>query len=369
MTGGMRIADAIAALERIAPRHLRLGDDPHGLLAGDPNAPLGGITVALDVTGPVVRAAADAGHSLVIAHHPLWYHRGRTLVATDPFPAPVLFQALRDGVAVACAHTAWDVALGGVNDVLAHVVGIDAPRPLRITYTEGLSQFIVYVPIEHADRVREAVFAAGGGAAGNYDQCGFELHGEGSFRPLPGSNPVLGSHGKREIVREARIETIMPTRIASRVVEAARAAHPYETMAHSVHALANTDSAYGLGRIGHLPATVQASDFLEDLARALRFEAIRDSGVGNRIRTVAVCGGAGAELMAEAQEAGADALVTSDVRHHEFVEAADRGFLLVDAGHAATETPGTKALARRLSEAMPDVAVVFRTPDGAPSAV
>ncbi|MFM7320434.1 MAG: Nif3-like dinuclear metal center hexameric protein [Armatimonadota bacterium] len=364
-----RIDDALVALEAIAPRHLRLGDDPHGLLAGDPDAPLTGITVALDATGAVVRAAARAGHGLVLAHHPLWYHRARTLVASDPFPAPVLVEALRHGIAVACAHTAWDVAPGGVNDVLAKLVGVQDPRPVRITHAEALSQLIVYVPHAHADRVREAIFAAGGGAAGNYDECAFELHGEGSFRPLPGSNPVVGSHMQREVVREVRLETILPTRIASRVVEAARIAHPYETMAHSVHALANTDGPRGLGRIGALPEPRSSTEFLRSLAEALRFDAIRDSGVQVPIRTVAVCGGAGAELMAEAQAAGADVLVTSDVRHHEFVEAMHRNFLLVDAGHAATEDPGTRELARRLKSALPEVEIVLRDPAGAPAAV
>jgi putative NIF3 family GTP cyclohydrolase 1 type 2 len=69
------------------------------------------------------------------------------------------------------------------------------------------------------------------------------------------------------------------------------------------------------------------------------------------IKTVAVGGGACAELMPDAIAQGADVLVTSDVRHHEFVDAAARGFILIDAGHAATETPGTRELTRRLSEA------------------
>jgi putative NIF3 family GTP cyclohydrolase 1 type 2 len=84
------------------------------------------------------------------------------------------------------------------------------------------------------------------------------------------------------------------------------------------------------------------------------------------VRTVAVCGGAGAFLMGDAIAAGADVFVTSDVRHHEFVEAHARGLLLIDAGHAATETSGTRELARRLQAALDDknVTVTFVGPDG-----
>lgn len=360
----MRIGDALEALESIAPACLRIGDDPHGLIVGDPDAPLRAMTVALDITGPVLAAARTDGHDLALAHHPLWYHRARTLRATDPFPAPILLEALRGGIAVACAHTAWDVAPGGVNDVLADLLDVRSTAPLRTTFAEALSLIAVQVPVDHAIAVREAMFAAGAGALGRYDECSFEFEGDVSFRPLPGSSPRRGDIGAREVVRERRIEAVAPSRIVDRVVQAARTAHPYEVMAHAVHPLSNTDAPRGLGRIGDLAAPCDADAFLGRIARALEFDAVRDSGVRRRIDRVAVCGGAGSELMAEAQAAGADALVTSDVRHHEFVEAAHRNFLLVDAGHGATETPGARELARRMAEALPRIPVVFREPDG-----
>jgi len=362
----MVVGDALVALESIAPARYRIGDDPHGLILGDANASVGGITVALDVTAEVLRAAKADGHGLVLAHHPLWYQRTRTLRVTDPFPAPVLLEAMRSEIAVACAHTAWDVAPGGINDVLARLLGLGDIRPLGNTHADALSQFVVYVPVASVGPVRDALFAAGAGALGRYDECSFELVGDGSFRPLEGSQPRIGSHGRREIVRETRIEVVLPSRIAHRVVEAARAAHPYETMAFALHSLANTGDSAGLGRIGVLESPRDAAEFLGDIAQALDFSAVRDSGTRRTIRTVAVIGGAGSSEMAAAQIAGADALVTSDVRHHEFVEAAHRDFLLVDAGHAATETPGTLELARRMADALPDVEVLFRNPDGSP---
>jgi len=77
------------------------------------------------------------------------------------------------------------------------------------------------------------------------------------------------------------------------------------------------------------------------------------------IKRVAVCGGAGAALAEAAQAEGAQAYVTSDVRHHEFLEAEARGLALLDAGHGATETPGMRALIRSLPGLLNGVEVVW----------
>ena len=101
---------------------------------------------------------------------------------------------------------------------------------------------------------------------------------------------------------------------------------------------------------------------MDRLRAALNFDAIRTFAPHDVIvKTVAVGGGACAELVPDAILAGADAFVTSDVRHHEFVDAIYRGFPLIDAGHFATETPGARELARRLALDLPGVEVSFQT--------
>ena len=249
------IRDAMAALEEIAPPHLALGSDPRGLLIGDARAPLTGIVACLDVTMHAVETARKVGASLIIAHHPLIYQPTPTLLASEPHPGSVVLACARHGIAVACAHTNWDVAVGGINDVLAGLLGLTEVKVLRVT---------------------------------------------------------------------------SPT------------------------------SDDGIGRIGLLPEPLTATDFLNKLGNVL--------GIAPRtltptralaVQSVAVCGGAGAELVAEALAAGADTLVTGDIRHHEFIAAAERGFLLVDAGHHATENPGARELGRRLELALEGVRVTF----------
>jgi dinuclear metal center YbgI/SA1388 family protein len=79
----------------------------------------------------------------------------------------------------------------------------------------------------------------------------------------------------------------------------------------------------------------------------------------SEIYTVAVCGGAGASLMPHVIDCVADAFVTSDVRHDQFIDAAQRGILLIDAGHDATESPGMEKLASIMSENIPEIKVNY----------
>ena len=96
-----------------------------------------------------------------------------------------------------------------------------------------LVQLVFYVPVEHAETVKEAVFAAGGGRIGTYDRCCWQTSGTGQFRPLPGSEPFLGKTGKVAQVEELRVELVVPEPALQDVVVALLAAHPYETPAYS----------------------------------------------------------------------------------------------------------------------------------------
>jgi hypothetical protein len=91
-----------------------------------------------------------------------------------------------------------------------------------------------YVPASHLEAVKQAVFAAGAGRIGTYDQCCWQVLGEGQFRPLAGSTPHLGVHDQVEIVPEYRVEMVCVEDCAAAVIAALRAAHPYEEPALDV---------------------------------------------------------------------------------------------------------------------------------------
>ena len=91
-----------------------------------------------------------------------------------------------------------------------------------------------YVPPDQADQVKEAMFAAGAGRIGAYEYCAWQTLGRGQFRPLAGSNPFIGQKDKLDFVDEAKVEMVCSDDVIKPVMEALRAAHPYETPAYAV---------------------------------------------------------------------------------------------------------------------------------------
>jgi len=86
----------------------------------------------------------------------------------------------------------------------------------------------VYVPASHLESVKAALFAAGAGRYAGYDQCSWQVLGQGQFRPLAGSAPFIGQTGVVEQVPEYRVEMICADEAVAAVAAALRAAHPYE---------------------------------------------------------------------------------------------------------------------------------------------
>lgn len=98
-------------------------------------------------------------------------------------------------------------------------------------------KFCFFVPASDAEATKEAVFNAGGGRIGDYDCCAWQTLGQGQFRPLEGSNPHLGEHGRLEQVEELKVELVCEDRLIHEVVAAMKRAHPYEEPAYEVYRL------------------------------------------------------------------------------------------------------------------------------------
>jgi hypothetical protein len=106
---------------------------------------------------------------------------------------------------------------------------------------EPLDVLIVYVPPASTDVVLAALFAAGAGSIGDYQECAYVSPGRGQFRPVRGAEPTIGAVGELEHVDEDRVEVVLPRPRRAEVVAALRAAHPYEEPAFHVIATADLD--------------------------------------------------------------------------------------------------------------------------------
>lgn len=99
------------------------------------------------------------------------------------------------------------------------------------------SKIVVYVPLDHAEAVRLAIGAAGGGRLGKYSYCSFSVRGVGRFKPEEGARPHIGTVGKAEEVEEERIEVTCDQTLVGAVVAAIKRVHPYEEVALDVYKL------------------------------------------------------------------------------------------------------------------------------------
>lgn len=108
---------------------------------------------------------------------------------------------------------------------------------------------------------------------------------------------------------------------------------------------------YGLGRWGELPQAMEPKAFAAHVKKALGTRAVRAVPGTRPVKRVAVCGGAGGDMVELAARLGMDAYVTADVKHHEFLAAQALGITLLDAGHYATENPMVGVLAQKLDTA------------------
>ncbi|WP_117234752.1 NGG1p interacting factor NIF3 [Vibrio maerlii] len=97
-----------------------------------------------------------------------------------------------------------------------------------------MKKIVFFVPIEDAEKVKDAVFAAGAGKIGDYDRCCFQIEGMGQFRPLDGAQPHLGKHNELETVRELRVELVSDDQFVKPSIDALLKAHPYEEVAFEV---------------------------------------------------------------------------------------------------------------------------------------
>ncbi|WP_375489236.1 Nif3-like dinuclear metal center hexameric protein [uncultured Jatrophihabitans sp.] len=328
--------------------------DAVGLVCGDRREPVRRVLLAVDAVPTTVDQAVDSGAQLLLTHHPLLLTGVHGVPADDPKGA-LVHRMIRSGVGHFVAHTNADVASPGVSDALAALLGVHDLRPLAPQTDPPMDKLVVYVPHDAEQPMIDALARAGAGRLGDYDRCAWTTSGTGTFRPLDGAHPAIGTVGDIEQVAESRVEMIVPTGRRAAVLAAMRAAHPYEEPAYDVLPMTPLPSARGTGRVGELAEATTLAGFTEAAARRLPATAwgVRAAGDPQRpVRSVAVCGGSGGSLAEQARRAGADVLLTADLKHHAAVEAVTErggdGMALIDAAHWATEAPWLDALAAAL---------------------
>lgn len=348
----VRVGDVARIIEEHYPLAYAVAGDNCGLQLGSGSDPVQSVCVCLDPSPAAIAKAAARGADLLVTHHPLFFDPLRKLDPRD-FVGAAAAGAIRAGMALYAAHTNLDAAPGGLADSLASLAGLADARPFPAVGGPVSYKMTVFVPAGNFADVHKAMSCAGAGVIGSYDQCAFASRGEGYFRGLEDSNPVVGGKGRLERIAEVRLEMVVPEENLDRVTIAMADAHPYEEPAYDVYPLRGHDRG-GLGRIGECGGR-QLSTFARALARKTG-AAARLAGAHRRMAgRIAVVPGSGGSLLRQAARGGADTLVTGEIRYHQALEAEYLGIAVIELGHDGSEMPAVDLLASTLRSALRSV--------------
>lgn len=366
MEGMLTVSDALSYLESIAPTRWAFEFDNVGLLVGTKSEPLKGIAFALDASEDLVTFASSFGANLLITHHPILWNGTKSLCCNSP-ESRMIMSMMKGGMNLIASHTNWDCAPGGISDTLALKLCLTPLGSIGAGAEVAYSKVVTFAPIEYVDPIIDVMSEAGAGMVGNYKRCAWHGEGVGTFEPLPGSDPFTGRIGKSDEIVEHRIEMICPSRLVDDVVAAIVERHPYEQPAFDVITLKPLVEQ-PLGRLGILKDPITLAKFKSHCDTALSTSSLAWGNPDKLISKVAVCGGAGDDLWEAALDAGADAFVTGEIRHHIAKAGTEAGLAMLSCGHFATEHPGMESLMEIFHANFPDVHCQLFTPEAGSTA-
>lgn len=329
------IGNIIKPIEAIAPLSYQESYDNAGLQIGNINDIVSSVLLCIDVTEEVIDEAITLGAGLIISHHPLIFNGIKRLTGSN-YVERCVVKAIKNNIAIYSAHTNLDAAYNGVNAKISEKLSLQNVSVLSAVHN-NLVKIMVYVPNSHAENVRTAMFDAGAGNIGNYDQCSFNVSGTGTFRGNEASQPFVGKKGELHYEDEVKIEVVAPKHLQSKIILAIKKVHPYEEVAFDIVALQNTNQRVGIGMIGELAEPQDETVFLQKIKAVFGLQTLRYSPLlGKKIKKVAVCGGSGSSFLRNAIQEHADIFISGDIKYHEYFSAENK-IVIVDIGHYESE--------------------------------
>jgi len=353
----MIVQDVINHLEELAPLSYAEDFDNVGLLVGNKNNEVKGILVTLDTLETVVDEAIEKNCNLIVSFHPIIF-KGLKTFTGKTYVERVVMKAIKNDISIFAIHTALDNALQGVNDKICEKLGL-VNRQILIPQVGTIKKLTTYIPEDKAEKLREALFNAGAGAIGNYNNCSFNVNGIGTFNGNENSNPTIGEKDITQHEEEIKLTVTFQKHLESKILQTLFKNHPYEEVAYEVTTLENKNQHIGMGMIGEFENAMTETSFLEHLKSKMQTKCVRHSSLLDKpIKKVAVLGGSGSFAINAAKYSGADAYVTADLKYHDFFTAENK-LLLADIGHYESEQYTKNLLVAYLTKKIPNFAIVL----------
>lgn len=355
----MKCYEIFRFIEDWAPTGIAWDKDNVGLQVGSAENVVKNILLCLDTTEEVVEEAIKKRCSLILSHHPLLFRAIKKIDTQSDKTSKIIKKLIQHNITLYSAHTNLDFTKDGVSFKLAEKLNLK-----EVTFLKNLSgnlfKLTVFVPFSHLENVAGAIHNAGGGIIGQYSHCSFRTIGTGTFRGSAISNPVIGKKLNLEYADEVKLEILIDSFNSSKIISEMLKSHPYEEVAYDVYPLVNENINYGMGVIGLLDKPLNEKEFLKFVGKQLGISNFRyTQGTKRNIKTVAVCGGSGSDLLPDAIEKNADAFVTADIKYHTFDDAQHK-ILMIDAGHYETEIFSLSEIHKRLKNYLSDKNKVFK---------
>ena len=353
----MKIKEILLVLDEMAPLAYAEDFDNVGLLIGNSNAEATGILVCHDALENVIDEALNNKCNLVVCFHPIIFS-GLKKITGDNYVERAVVKAIKNDIAIYAVHTALDNHKNGVNKIFSDALGLVNTKIL-IPKHNFIQKLITYTTPQNAETLRNALFDAGAGKIGNYENCSFNSNGIGTYMGNEDSNPEIGERFEFVENDEIKIEVTFEKHLQAKILKALFSNHVYEEVAYEMYDLQNAHQNIGLGMIGDLEKTMDEKTFLTFVKDKMLCGALRHSVfIGKKVQKVAVLGGSGSFAIKNAIQAKADVFLTADLKYHNFYEAENQ-LLLADIGHFESERFTKNYIVDFLKKKIPNFAIIF----------
>ncbi len=353
----MKLSTILSVLEEMAPLDYAEDFDNVGLLVGNSNQEISGILVCHDALEAVIDEAVAKNCNLIVCFHPILFSGIKKITGKNYVERSVI-KAIKNDIAIYSVHTALDNHQNGVNKIFCDALGLKNSKIL-IPKENYIQKLVTYTIPENVEKLRNALFDAGAGKIGNYEDCSFNSKGMGTYMGNEHSNPEIGERFEFVEAPEIKIEVTFEKHLQTRILKALISNHVYEEVAYEIYQLENKHQNIGLGRVGELENALSETQFLQLVKQNLQCEGIRHSVfTGKSIKKVAVLGGSGSFAIKNAINSGADAYITSDLKYHQFYEAENQ-LLLADIGHFESERFTKNYIVDFLKEKFTNFAIIL----------
>lgn len=353
----MKIKEILSILEEMAPLAYAEDFDNVGLLVGDANAETTGVLVCHDALESVIDEAIAKKCNLVVCFHPILFSGLKKITGKNYVERAVL-KAIKNDIAIYAVHTALDNHKHGVNKIFCDALGLTNTKIL-VPKKDFIQKLVTYTLPENVEELRNALFDAGAGKIGNYEDCSFNSKGIGTYMGNEDSNPQIGERFEFVENEEIKIEVTFEKHLQAKVLQALFSHHAYEEVAYEIYELQNAHQNIGLGMMGELAEPMEEKAFLQYVKETMQCGGIRHSALlGKPIKKVAVLGGSGSFAINDAKRAGADVFLTADLKYHNFFEAENQ-LVLADIGHFESERFTKNYIVDFLKKKILNFAIIF----------